>query len=435
MALGPLARDAAVWWLTGTGPQRWRRGAREIARLLSGGGHRVWFYHRVADPHSLVLGRLLPRLARAYRVEIVPRIMLDVPIEIDPDPKPRRAYLTYDAQRLGAAWNVAMPEPCRFPSEPLVLLANRILFANIGAPDILDLANDVTAAAWRADKTGLAAFARQRGTVSSDRALTMAANNQAEQRRRGHYLGGMLFYGGEWYWGADRLGHLTDRLGALGIAYGDGRDGPDFDPARWQPARGRARRTLEFFFSFRSPYSYLAVSRVFDFVARHDIDLVFRPLLPMVQRGLPVPDIKLRYIVADAAREARRHSVPFGRIRDPLGTGVERCLALVRPASEAGLLREWLDSAGRAVFAEGIDLADDRRFADVVTRAGLDAGQIDRWLKDQSWRAVAASNEAKLDELRLWGVPSFHLHDDSGKIGVAAWGQDRFWALERAAET
>ena len=31
-----------------------------------------------------------------------------------------------------------------------------------------------------------------------------------------HYSGAMFFYGGEWYWGVDRLFHLESRLRELG---------------------------------------------------------------------------------------------------------------------------------------------------------------------------------------------------------------------------
>lgn len=42
---------------------------------------------------------------------------------------------------------------------------------------------------------------------------------QADRLRQslGHYLSAMLYYGGEWYWGIDRLHHLETRLQALGL--------------------------------------------------------------------------------------------------------------------------------------------------------------------------------------------------------------------------
>jgi 2-hydroxychromene-2-carboxylate isomerase len=37
------------------------------------------------------------------------------------------------------------------------------------------------------------------------------------RQRLGHYLGAMLYYGGEWYWGVDRLQYLESRLQSLGL--------------------------------------------------------------------------------------------------------------------------------------------------------------------------------------------------------------------------
>ena len=45
---------------------------------------------------------------------------------------------------------------------------------------------------------------------------TLAAEQREAGRRErealGHYLGGTLYYAGEWYWGIDRLPYLEERL-------------------------------------------------------------------------------------------------------------------------------------------------------------------------------------------------------------------------------
>ncbi len=426
--------DLAVWWLTAAGPRRLRRGVRDLGRMLTGSEHRVTFYHRVADPHSLVALSLLAPLQRRYQVVIIPRVTLDVPMDIDPEPEKREPYMVMDARRLARVWGVPFPDPATPPPERLVLLANRILLACARDPSFVDVALEVTIAAWRGDAKALARLASSRPIYTNEDALSGVRRNQDEQRRRGHYQGGMLYYGGEWYWGADRFPALEQRLLGLGASIGDD-DQPTvcdlFDAGRFAGPAHRPR-VLEMFYSFRSPYSYLAVDRAFDLARRHGLEFVLRPVAPMVERGVPAPRIKRRYIVTDAAREARTLGVPFGRIRDPLGEAVRRCLALVAPADWAGRLREWLLSAGRAIWAEGTDLTADGAFEAVVHRAGLDTASLRQWLADDSWQRVTEANASRLRRLGLWGVPSFHLHDGSGRDGVVAWGQDRFWVLEQA---
>ena len=102
--------------------------------------------------------------------------------------------------------------------------------------------------------------------------------NVDEVRSAGHYLSGMLRCSFEWYWGVDRLHFLEERLRLEGASV-DGSSGATIrtDAAlklcgnyslqcdvfsQAKPAR-KPSHEIEFFFSFRSPYSQLAIKRVF----------------------------------------------------------------------------------------------------------------------------------------------------------------------------
>ena len=86
----------------------------------------------------------------------------------------------------------------------------------------------------------------------------------ALRQKLGHYLGGTLYFEGEWYWGIDRLQYLEDRLRSAGLA----RNArlaliapvPRVNCAH-QPTNG-AHPDLHFFLSFRSPYTYIAVREI-----------------------------------------------------------------------------------------------------------------------------------------------------------------------------
>src|SRR5262249_50738561 len=147
----------------------------------------------------------------------------------------------------------------------------------------------------------------------------------AELRKAGHYQGAMLHYNDTWYWGIDRLPYLEEEL-----ARDHGCDIAHVVSPRPQSDRGPLKLsekplTCELFFSFRSPYSYLALEQIEAILAPYDVPLVLRPMLPMVTRGLQVPSVKRMYIVRDAKREADRLGIPFGELCDPLGAGVENC--------------------------------------------------------------------------------------------------------------
>ena len=120
---------------------------------------------------------------------------------------------------------------------------------------------------------------------------------------------------------------------------------------------GLKGKPLVLFFSFRSPYSYLALARTYAMADHYGLNLKIRPVLPMVMRGLSVPKAKRFYILKDAAREARLHRVPFGKVCDPVGAGVERCMAIWPFAEKEGRLREWLRAAATGIWSQGINAA------------------------------------------------------------------------------
>jgi 2-hydroxychromene-2-carboxylate isomerase len=190
---------------------------------------------------------------------------------------------------------------------------------------------------------------------------------------------------------------------------------------------------LEFYFSFRSPYSYLAAMRIVQLADRLGLNLVLRPVLPMVTRGIPVPSRKLQYIIKDVARVARHDNVPFGPIRDPLGHGVERCLAVFYLARSKGTEREFMLAAMRAIWCRAADLTRNSTLRQVAAAAGLSAVEVAGAVESANWRAQVEANAAALAVLGMWGVPGLCLRGPDDKPVTVAWGQDRLWVIERAA--
>ncbi|MDH5345689.1 MAG: DsbA family protein, partial [Gammaproteobacteria bacterium] len=130
----------------------------------------------------------------------------------------------------------------------------------------------------------------------------------------------------------------------------------------------------------------------------------------------------------DAAREARRNKVPFGKFADPVGEGVERCMAAYYYAKTQHRHFDFMIEAGRAIFAEGIDVATDEGMQVVAERAGLFWPELQEAFKDEQWRHEAKANREALSDVGLWGVPVL-------KIGEHAfWGQDRDWLLAHTIE-
>lgn len=262
-------------------------------------------------------------------------------------------------------------------------------------------------------------------------AATKKAEGDALRARLGHYLGGMLNYAGEWYWGLDRLHYLEERLAALGVRKPDAPVTPIYrQPSSplpdASPVPASRSGDLHFYLSFRSPYTWVATARVKALADAYGLNLKLRFVLPMVMRGLPVPPAKRTYITLDAAREARRAGVSFGRIADPVGKPVERGYSLLPWAVAQGRGYEFCFAFMRAVWSQGVDAGSDAGMRRIVEAAGLDWREAQPLIGNNDWRAEAEANRQELFGLGLWGVPCFRFGD------TFAWGQDRLWVIEDA---
>ena len=148
----------------------------------------------------------------------------------------------------------------------------------------------------------------------------------------------------------------------------------------------------------------------------------------MVMRGMQVPKAKLLYIILDASREARRLGVPFGEIADPVGSGVERCSAVLHYAVSQHRERDFLLHAGEAIWSKAIDVSMDKGMRKVTAKTGLFWPDVKAAMDDEEWRQDADDNRQSMMESGSWGVPTIRMGE------FVTWGQDRDWLLVRHIE-
>ncbi len=399
----------------------------ERVRLRTGDAHRVHCFHQVDDPYSALLAAGLPALAQRYDIELVAHVVGPPSDAAAPDRDRLVAYSRRDAQRLAQHHGLDFTDPGAQPSASALATATQALVAAAEQGRFVDAAGPLSAALWAGAAAGSPQPAPTAPLATPAQTAAHGAAATALRRRLGHYLGATLFYGGEWYWGIDRLHHLEQRLQALG-AQRDGVTGLMFPPAAdlAAPVALTGPPPIDFYFSLRSPYSAIVAPRVFELGRLTGAAVRLRWVLPMVMRGLPVPREKRAYISLDAAREAHSRGTPFGRLNDPVGRPVERGLALMPLAERQGRGPAYLLAFMHGVWAEGIDAGSDRGLRRIAERAGLAWADAQAALQDEAWRLTAEAHRVEMLGLGLWGVPSFRVRD------TAVWGQDRLWAVQAA---
>ena len=260
-----------------------KRRRLERARANSGKPHLVHYFHQVDDPYSALLAQVLPGIIQRYDIRVVAHV---VPPPVDaaaPERDKLVAYSRRDAQLLARRWGLDFDDTGVQPDAAAVQMAACALVGAAAAGCFLESAAPVSQALWHRLPVSTAYAAGPQATQ-----LHMA-QSAALRRRLGHYLGACLFYAGEWYWGIDRLHHLEQRLKDLGASRQP-------EASLLFPLAADRRNLvsathsapIEFFFSFRSPYSAIVAPRVFQLGKAAGVPVKLRYVLPMVMRGLPV---------------------------------------------------------------------------------------------------------------------------------------------------
>lgn len=396
----------------------------------------VSIFLQIDDPYSYLLAHYLPFVMQRYqKVEFQFFVCQALRGDHMPEPALLAEYALADCKLLAREFGVPFLDKGDTPAieyrRPLI----EYLAGEQGEDDFGDTLIDAMTCYWRGDTEGVA---RLMGRTYGESAETnvLIGKNQLLLRKMGHYNCATMCYSGEWYWGVDRLLYLVERLDDLGFNRFD-EPIPELQsleqamqsrlPAA-TPSRAKSLPALEYFHSFRSPYSYIGLQQAMDIADAFGLELRLRPILPMVMRALQVPKNKLNYIILDAKREARRHEVAFGRIADALGPGVERCMAAFLYAQTQKREREFVLEAGKAIFGDGIDVATDEGLQAVAERAGLFWPEMLAALESDAWRDEEKENRNALESVGLWGVPVLKFGD------CALWGQDRCWLMSRQIE-
>jgi len=189
--------------------------------------------------------------------------------------------------------------------------------------------------------------------------------------------------------------------------------------------------TLEFFYDFVSPYSYLASTRVEGLAARTGATLRWRPFLlggvfKATGNRAPIETVaKGKHMWLDLERWARRLDVP---LRRPTTFPFSPILALraVLAAAPADLPRAT-HAVYQAAWAEGRDIADPVVLAAILSEAGLDGAALVAAAPSMKEALTAQTQEAV--DRGTYGAPTFF-------VGTELFvGNDRLDFVEEALKS
>ena len=425
MPLATRLRSTAMRVLSSPLTQGVLRSRARLARWLRGAPRVVHYFHQVDDPYSHLAVQKLDAFRAACTLPVVPHLVHPPTAAFRGDAGRYSGWARRDATSIAQWFDCTLPAGEGEPTQEQVRRANALLAPALGDAGFAAAAVAVGEALWSG---------RSLDAAASDPGAALTEGTRLRDEL-GHYFGAMFHFEGEWYWGLDRLHLLEARLRDEGFM---ARSAPASAPLpivhattdTKGPGTNARAVTLEYFPSLRSPYTAVGHARVLDLVARTGVTLALRPVMPMMMRGVPAPLAKQRYIAMDAAREARFHGVPYGRMVDPFGEPVRRAFALYPAATRMGRGLEFVTAYLGCAWAKGVDITSTAGLQRVAAESGLDWPALLREAEGDDWQPVLEENVAAMLGAGLWGVPSFRVSGGNDPAPFACWGQDRTWRVE-----
>lgn len=193
-------------------------------------------------------------------------------------------------------------------------------------------------------------------------------------------------------------------------------------------------RTIDYYFSLHSPWTYLGHATFLDIAARHGCRIAYRPVpLRAVfdeTGGLPLPKrhpVRQRYRLMDLQRWRERRGVKL--VLQPKHFPFDPSLAdrfLIAIVSAGGDPGRFMGEIMAGVWSRDEDMTQPGAVAGVAQSCGFDAQAL----------ALAADSEAVVQSYEgtiaaaiaagVFGAPSYVLD------GEVLWGQDRLELLDSA---
>lgn len=208
---------------------------------------------------------------------------------------------------------------------------------------------------------------------------------------------------------------------------------------------------IDVFWSFRSPWSYLATKRLRRWQDEYLLQVNFRPVYPIAVRTPEffhsVDPLWFSYFMTDVFRVAEFLELPFAwpkpdpivqsiddqglRQTDPNQPHIQRLTQLGVLAAELGKGIEFADEISSLIWGGTVNWHEGQHLAAATEKAGLNLADMDKRLGGECDRieALIDQNQQAHAAAGHWGVPTFAYR------GEAFFGQDRLdvllWRLKK----
>ncbi len=206
---------------------------------------------------------------------------------------------------------------------------------------------------------------------------------------------------------------------------------------------------IDLFWSFRSPYSYLATPRLVELEHDYDLKINVRPVYPLAVRFGEFFDrahpLWIPYLMRDTMRIGEMLGLPYRWPRpDPVKVDpatrkavpnqpyIHRLTRLGCAAAEDDKGLPFLNHVSHLIWSGTVDgWNEGDHLAKAAAKAGVDLADLDRRIENDTakYEAIIAENQKAHEASGHWGVPTMAFE------GEPFFGQDRIelllWRLKQ----
>ena len=182
-------------------------------------------------------------------------------------------------------------------------------------------------------------------------------------------------------------------------------------------------KSIEFYYDFVSPYSFLAHKRIRKIEKRESINFIYKPILLGALHnlgGITAPafiDSKKKFIIQDCEMVAKKFNINF-KFNDkfPINTlNLMRGILIINKE----LKNKYIDLFFDAYWLLNIDLSDEKNFRNILEKIQININNFFSDVKKQETKDLLKNLTKEAFDKEIFGAPTFIVNNK------LFWGQDR----------
>ena len=182
-------------------------------------------------------------------------------------------------------------------------------------------------------------------------------------------------------------------------------------------------KSIEFYYDFTSPYSFIAHKRIMEIEKKDNISFIYKPILLGGLHnlaGITAPafiNSKKKYIYQDCTMVAKKFNINF-KFNDKFPINSLNLMRGVLVINKE-LRSKYIDLFFEAYWSSNIDLSDENNIKNILSKIRININNFFNDIKKQETKDLLKKLTNEAFDKEIFGAPAFIVNNK------LFWGQDR----------